>query len=185
MILGLDPGSKETGWAELHEHGVRSGFSPNGSILTEFVLFDGPVAIESLRGAYAGRPIGVETFDTARWEGRFIERARKHGCKVFLIARSTVQAHFSAKGDAGVKAALIDLYGGESVAREKPHRCPECKGRGVVGRKPGLLECPTCSGAKTLGQFGPLAYVRTSHEWAALAVAIAVRDGAKCEEVVE
>lgn len=124
-ILAIDPGTTESAWLVLGTHrGLGPApwaFSkePNrrlreilaGELSQEVTA----VVIERIEPRY-GRQIGMETLVTAEWVGRFAEAAQP--LPVFLIRRSAVLRHLGVAGyaDAGVRAALIDRFGGKAAA---------------------------------------------------------------------
>lgn len=145
MILGIDPGTTESGWVNYDEEAKRvtkSGISPNHELLDELIrwyrwtLWE--VAIESIESS-RGMPVGADTFTTVRWIGRF-QQATRTPEKVMLIDRRTIKEHLcgnSIARDSNVRQALLDIVG-------------------PVGTK---------------GNQGPTYGVK-SHAWAALAVAV-------------
>ena len=168
FILAIDPGSSHSAYVginRLHGLPVVSGRVPNEELLD--ALRDGSlvarlggtlgtaVVIENIEPRF-GLNVGWETLDTARWTGRFQEAVLPTGA--ILLRRSDVLAHLQVvtrgpnktTADAGVRAALIDRYGGH-----------EGKSAAI-----GLKASP-----------GPL-YGLTADRWAALAVAVTWHDTA-------
>jgi hypothetical protein len=164
-IFAIDPGSQRSAWLMLVDGApVRHGIEANEVLLERLRIahggvpyYDaGTVAIEQIEPRF-GVNIGVETLETARWTGVFEEAARP--TQVGRLRRSDVLRHLGVvtrgpnrtTADAGVRAALIDRYGG-------------------VGGKAaaiGLKHSP-----------GPL-YGISADVWAALAVAVSWADGAR------
>lgn len=124
-ILSIDPGPTESAWLVLR--GTRPaafGLQPNDELLAylrqpAWTDVDGLV-IENIEPRY-GLQMGWETLDTARWIGRFQEAMAPRD--VELLRRSEILRHLGVvtapkKGevrvtaDAGIRAALIDRYGG-------------------------------------------------------------------------
>jgi hypothetical protein len=166
FVLAIDPGSARSAFVGINRHGtpVVSGRVPNDELLD--ALRDGrivrelggtlatAVVIENIEPRF-GLNVGWETLDTARWTGRFQEAALP--IAAVLLQRSQVLSHLGVvtrgpnktTADAGVRAALIDRYGGH-----------EGKATAI-----GLKASP-----------GPL-YGLTADRWAALAVAVTYADG--------
>lgn len=144
MILGIDPGTTESGWViydprseTIHE----SGISPNEHVLDQIIGFmpdHGWIAIENIESS-RGMPVGADTFSTVRWIGRFQQWAIEPDA-VILVPRLDVKVHIcgSAKAkDSNIRQALIDKLG-----------------------PPGTKQSPGAT------------YGVTKHAWAALAVAV-------------
>jgi len=122
--------------------------------------------VVEMMGCY-GQTVGITTFDTLIWLGRFIE---SWGGRFAKIERREVKKYLcnsmSAK-DKNVRQAMIDRYGGDEVALAGK-KCPRCKGKGWFGA--GRKECGECHGACWERVDGPLANI-SADQWAALAVA--------------
>lgn len=136
MLLAIDPGPKESGYAvlavpnqawnwkhpppggavELRQLGVPS-MSQHGVASRKFLeeMLDSwrwPVVVEDL-ASYGGR-VGAETFHTAEQIGRIELLCERGGIQMHRLSRSEVKATLcgSARGtDADVRQALIDIYG--------------------------------------------------------------------------
>lgn len=119
-ILAIDPGTHRSAWL------VLAGARP-----TSFGKVDNDDLVAMLRGdrglrpdpdvlvieeitSYGTRPVGRETFHTMRQAGRFEEAL--HGVTTVYLSRGSVARHFGARGDAGVRAAVIDRFGGKDAA---------------------------------------------------------------------
>lgn len=154
-ILAIDPGTSQSGWVILDRgRVVDAGVHDNHDI--RHWVRDGQgadlLAIEMLAGM--GMTVGQETFDTARWIGRFQEAWREPDA-VMLVFRRQVKAFLCGNQqakDANIRQALLDIFP------------------------------PTGGGATpqigTKAKPGPL-YGVSSHAWAALAVAVTLCDGLK------
>jgi hypothetical protein len=147
MILAIDPGTTESGWATLTTEGkiLCHGVEPNDKLLADLFLYndhtDYALAIEMV--ASYGMPVGREVFETCVWIGRFVQRWRAPE-EVRLVYRRDVKLHLcgSPKAkDANIRQALIDRFGPIGTKKDP----------------------------------GPLYGVK-SHAWAALAVAVTVFD---------
>jgi len=153
IVLGIDPGSTESGWCEYdtdEKRPVEWGKNSNHELLCGRAASASksgrPVIIEQMSGY--GMTLGSELIAALEWTGRFVEAA---GGSVYRIARRDVKLHLCETvkaGDAQVRDAIIQRYGG----REK-----------AIGKK------------KTPG---PL-YGITGDVWAALALAITFAETAE------
>lgn len=122
-IVGLDPGTHRSAWLVLDGDEVRErGIDDNGEVLRVLrhdVGVDWTVAIERVEPRY-GLSIGWETVATIEWVGRFVEASRP--LTVALLNRSDVLRHLGippkANADSGVRAALLDRWGGASAGRK-------------------------------------------------------------------
>lgn len=129
-ILAIDPGSSQSAWLGLADgRPVTFGKVPNGELIAMLRAGDltrllggtigTVVVIENIEPRF-GLNVGWETLDTARWTGRFQEAVRPRGIDAILLQRSHVLKHLGVvtrgpnktTADAGVRAALIDRYGG-------------------------------------------------------------------------
>jgi hypothetical protein len=127
VILAIDPGTVESAYVVLWSTGVPDttfrGKIPNEELRRLLEInrngWLSAVVIERIEPRY-GRQIGMETLVTCEWVGRFIEVARP--VPVHLLRRSAILRHLGVAGgsaDSGVRAALIDRYGGESAVGRK------------------------------------------------------------------
>lgn len=146
MILGIDPGTSESGVCFYGALGVKNpAVLPNDQIIDmifSWSKIDGAVAIENIESS-RGMPVGDDTFTTVRWIGRF-QQAAFDPEAVILVPRLDVKLNLcgSAKAkDSNIRQALIDRVG-----------------------PPGVKANP-----------GPT-YGVTKHAWAALAVAVTASD---------
>jgi hypothetical protein len=118
MILAIDPGPTQCGWAILSGYTVMdSGVSDLHQTLA---LLRGTcthaptarVAVEMI--ASYGRPVGAEVFETCVNIGRMVETCAERGVSVELITRLQVKLHVCDSGaakDPHIRQALIDLLG--------------------------------------------------------------------------
>lgn len=158
MILGIDPGPTESGWAVLNDAGSvdQSGTDDNRAVLTlvnGWAKSDrGAIAIEMI--ASYGMAVGKDVFETCVWIGRFVQAcAWWTSLEPRRVYRRDVKLHLCGNPkakDANIRQALIDLYPREQGGGRTPQ----------IGTK---------------AQPGPL-YGVTGDAWAALAVAITARD---------
>lgn len=150
MILALDPGTTQTGWALLGDGRVHdSGVMANETVL-RFLQSDWRFEAETLAIemiASYGMAVGREVFETCVWIGRF-KQAWVTPDAVWLIYRRDVKMHLCGNTkakDTNIRQAIIDLF-------------PATGG----GKTPQI-------GVKN--QPGPLFGV-SSHAWPALGVAL-------------
>jgi hypothetical protein len=124
-IFAIDPGSERSAWLMYDPRTslVRGFEKVVNDVLLEHlrsgvhVADVDVVAIEQIEPRYGLNP-GWETLDTARWVGRFEEAA--HPTRVARLTRSDILRHLGVvtrgpnrtTADAGVRAALIDRFGG-------------------------------------------------------------------------
>jgi hypothetical protein len=127
VILAIDPGTTESAYVVLWSTGIPDktfrGKVPNDRLAGLLAInrdgWLGAVVIERIEPRY-GRQIGMETLVTCEWVGRFIEVARP--VPVHLLRRSAILRHLGVAGgsaDSGVRAALIDRYGGSDAVGRK------------------------------------------------------------------
>ena len=117
-VLAIDPGTTRSAW--LRFDGVRpQGFGITANDVLVRALRTGAlpdvVVIEEIRSY--GMAVGQETFDTARWTGRFEEAA--HRVPVEFVGRKEIVVALcgSARAsDSNVRMALIDRFGGKAAA---------------------------------------------------------------------
>lgn len=135
MILGIDPGTIESGWCALAGTTVRaSGILPNADMLRMVTYGTARgfqyLAIEMV--ASYGMPVGKEVFETVRWIGRFqqawpdpeaVRFVYRRDVKLYLCgsmrAKDTNvwQALLDRLGEVGTKGKPGPLYGVKSHAR--------------------------------------------------------------------
>lgn len=162
LILGIDPGTTQSGWAIINTHEgpvqvADSGVMLNAEMLA-FVksqaMIHGPtrmrIAIEWITSY--GMAVGQEVFETCLWAGRFMQAWSKPE-DVVLIPRREVKGYLCAGNpkakDANVRQAIMEMFpatGGDA--------------KGNLKNSIGTIKHP-----------GPL-YGVTSHAWPALGVAL-------------
>lgn len=122
MILGVDPGTTESGFVVFAERGggvVESGVLPNPQMLERVANARySHCAIEMI--ASYGMAVGREVFETCVWIGRYVQ-AWHQPDQVMLIPRLQVKVHLcgSARAkDPNIRQALLDLLGPQGTKRE-------------------------------------------------------------------
>jgi hypothetical protein len=124
VILALDPGTTETGWALLDGRAViDSGVMPNADMLGalkrhSFVDAEcTSLAIEMI--ASYGMPVGREVFETCVWIGRFVQ-AWPEPEAVRLVYRKDVKLHLCGNPrakDPNIRQALLDKLGPQGTKK--------------------------------------------------------------------
>jgi hypothetical protein len=118
IVLGLDPGTTETGWVLWEQVKAfpgevdQRGKGPNEAVLS--IAREGAdlVVIEQFK-CY-GNAVGDETLAAVRWSGRFEQVAIEGGAEVLFLPRKTVVTHLCGNPrakDGNVRQALIDRLG--------------------------------------------------------------------------
>lgn len=191
IILAIDPGTATSGWVMWDQINPPTGSpdQPNEGFLRWLaelppVIHGHPWLTVCEMPQYYGkdRSVGMDIFETCYWVGNFRWAVAGRGLPFHRLRRPAVRAHIcgtAQSNDRLVRQALIDRFGGDSVAL-KGKKCGKCKGAGTYlarlsfhsGSKGSYpATCPNCEGSGWLRKPGPLAGI-TSHMWAALAVAV-------------
>lgn len=116
IIVGVDPGPKETAWVVLGNDGpVMFEKAHNEAVLTFLSGLSGlmPICIEMI--ASYGMPVGREVFETCVWIGRYMQVQPT----ATRITRGHVKMNICKSpkaNDASIRTALLDLYGGKEKA---------------------------------------------------------------------
>lgn len=115
MIIAIDPGTTESGYAYLNNEGrvTASGVQPNSHMLLRLCSHPAVdlLAIEMI--ASYGMAVGREVFETCVWIGRF-QQAWHDPEAVRLIYRKDVKLHLCGTPrakDPNIRQALIDKLG--------------------------------------------------------------------------
>lgn len=200
-ILALDVGSLQTGWVlvdtkntlagvELLAHGIDTNEAVNGRVFD--CAMHGEAQILALESPQPrNQPTSSHEMDMLVWMGRFVECWAFHGTRPnqrwTLVPRELVKRHLcgtkrrgnrfaGAHNDAAVREAICNRFGGAQLAIGNK-RCRMCKGKGW--RTQARIPCEQCAANPGWDlPPGPLADIR-SHEWAALGVAMTLRDRKK------
>jgi len=188
IILAIDPGTEQSASLLYNTESqavISPRFEANSLLLYQFRTgTPQDVVCEMVQHYGSGLAVGKETFETVRWIGRFQEAVEVRGGTFEVLYRPAIKAHLcgSAKAkDQNVRQALIDRFGGDSVAL-KGQRCPSsCHKYGKdKEQRCENSNCKKCDGSGWLRKPGPLAGI-TSHMWAALAVAVTWAESQKEE----
>jgi Holliday junction resolvasome RuvABC endonuclease subunit len=155
-VIALDPGTTETGYVVISKDGrvlLDKGILPNKDMLAKLRRITGaPVHVVIEMVESRGMAVGVSTFETVYWIGRFtqaVEDLNTYTAKVFRMYRRDVKIHTCGTArakDGNIRQALIDRFEPELPSGARPKQFL----KGV-----------------------------STHEWAALALAFAHRDGAR------
>lgn len=191
IILAIDPGTEQS--ALVGYLGFPAGANAPGEVTfselrdNHFVLDVaraeplGPRVVVCEMVQNMGMAVGRETFETVRWIGRFQEAVEARGGRFEILYRPDIKLHLcgsSRAKDPNVRQALIDRFGGDSVAL-KGKKCSRCKGSGAHPKDTRNAMNPWCDLCRHNRGWerrpGPLAGI-TSHMWSALAVAVTWAD---------
>ena len=160
-IFAIDPGLERSAWVALDEDGsVEGGIEPNETLILHLPM-RGVFAIEMI--ASYGMAVGADIFETCVWIGRFVQMAHIMACQ--------------ATQPLDLKREAVLVYRKDV----KLHVCGTCKAKDSNIRQALIDRFPRTGGGKTpqIGTKkapGPLYGFKTDM-WAALAVAVTVRDG--------
>lgn len=156
-LLAIDPGPDKSAYVDMSFGGVvvRHGYVMN-AILVEGILgrFPEVLAIEDVKSY--GMPVGRDVFEMCKWMGEFRRQMRLNGSEYVEIANIAIRQQIcrtGSAGDANIRAALIERFGGNRKI--------------VVG---------------TQKNPGPL-YGITKHIWSALAVGVTYLETRAIENV--
>lgn len=179
-VIAIDPGLESSGWVSILGAGkITSEIVENAKLLDTVRSTDpNTVTFVIERMNFMAKHAGNSVHEPNVWAGRFMEAFEGRGGSVHRIFRRTVATHIAgqvAEGNATIRAAIIDRYGGKDKAIGGV-RCKTCKGKGWTGRDHDY--CQSCFGRGWSHPRGPL-YGVVTHCWQALALALAYRDGAE------
>ena len=174
-VLAIDPGREQSALVRIDDSDIDAALLPNADALLGLHGRNGEEVVVIERMNFMPNHCGDEIHETNVWAGRFLQMAESHGIIVHRIYRRTVAVHITGltKGDATVRAAIIDRYGGKDKAIGGV-RCKKCNGKGWRGRDHDY--CQPCFGRGWTHPPGPLKKVVT-HCWQALALGLAYLDG--------
>lgn len=179
-LLAIDPGNEKSAWCVLQDSvPVAFAKESNFIILDRMCYSSWNCALddpESLEAAIEimfprGMPMSVESMQTLVWSGQFIQ-AFGAG-RIHQVDRSAVKMHLCNSNrakDSNIRRALIDKFGGDSVA-VGGKKCGTCKGRKQCGRGKKRGPCSDCEATGWEHPPGVLHGI-TADVWSALAVAI-------------
>src|SRR5688500_16697998 len=139
-ILAVDPGTEQSAWMLFDGTPRQWDIVPNAEILSLIGECDCPLVYEMI--ASQGMAVGAETFETVWWIGRFVQHAEWVNVPHYRVYRRDCKSHLCGNQkakDGNIRQALIDLYGGDSVAIGGK-RCKHCK-EGNMGSKRQPLQC--------------------------------------------
>lgn len=120
--IAIDPGTTRSGWVLLDgDTVIEKGIADNDALLDRIhtAPSDAWVVIERIEPRY-GLRMGWETIAACEWVGRFTEAAGRR--PLALLNRSDILRHLGipakANADSGVRAAMLDRWGGQDAARK-------------------------------------------------------------------
>ncbi len=123
QLIAIDPGTTHSGVVVLQDGVPKGGVKcANEKALHLLQTSDAAVVIESV--ASYGKPVGVETFETVLWYGRFVQAHLERSERpVMLLRRPDVkqQLCYTTKGvtDAVLRQRMLDKFGGRSAIGTK------------------------------------------------------------------
>ncbi len=123
MILALDPGTTETGWALYDGHMVNASGIMDNVVMLQHVRSRGfpyadSLAIEMI--ASYGMPVGREVFETCVWIGR-LQQAWRDPEAVRFVYRKDVKLHLCGNArakDSNIRQALLDKLGPQGTKKQ-------------------------------------------------------------------
>ena len=178
-LLAIDGGTNESACLLMQDDtevvmGIEwFSILPNIEVLD--IIRNNPALVVIEDVTHMGMPVGRDVFETVRWTGRFEQTALDKEGKVIYIPRTHVKLNVCGTArakDPHVRQALIDRYGGDSVAIGGK-KCTTCKGKTWIGRNHD--KCVECNATGWKQKKGAL-YGVSSHVWSALAVAVTYID---------
>lgn len=132
-----------------------------------------------------GQMMTWQLVDTVMWIGQFVFFInQKCGGKSTVTKfvdraeiKKTICPGVKSPNDSSIRSAIIDMFGGASSISNG--KCPECKGKGYIGKKSSNVKCAACDwGQVPVGKLHGI----SSDIWQALAVAIHISMGGKTVE---
>lgn len=114
IILGIDPGTFESGWVRYAERKVlAAGVARNEALLAMLHAEHAPTVLAVEMVQAMGMAVGREVFETVWWTGRFTQ-AWHDPERVLRVFRSQVKSYLcgsSRANDTNIRQALIDAIG--------------------------------------------------------------------------
>lgn len=175
-ILAIDPGSVESAYLLLdcpRLTPIGFGKVDNSELLKRIGIIKltySPVFVIEMIQSF-GMAVGAEVFMTAFWAGQFCKEWNGAYEFIYRGEEKIALCHSARAKDPNIRAALIDLWGGQEKAIGNK-KCPICKGKGKHRTKWRCIEdCCRCKGTGYLVPPGPLCSI-SNDVWSALAVAV-------------
>ena len=124
MIFGVDPGPKVSTWVKYGDNTILAFGRDvaNHTLLENIALADAPIIVEDIENM--GQTVGESTFLTARWSGRFEERAFRAGVELHFLKRTAIKLHLCGKRNCKgtqVRLALLERFGNIATAGIADH----------------------------------------------------------------
>jgi len=114
-ILGIDPGTEQSGFVVWDNGVIEADTIPNFELLSRLIdnHFGGVEVCGIEMVASYGMAVGKEVFETVYWIGRYYERARRNFTTV-RVFRKDIKIHLcgtTKAKDANIRQALLDKHG--------------------------------------------------------------------------
>ena len=109
MIFAIDPGPKISTWVKYGDHTIHGIGRDvrNETILENIPKIDVPIIVEDIENM--GQTVGESIFKTARWSGRFEERAFRAGVDLHFLKRTSIKLHLCGNRNANGKLVTVAL----------------------------------------------------------------------------
>jgi hypothetical protein len=175
-VLAIDPGRHESAYAFVEANEVGTGLLSNARLLSWlYKQANPPPTLVVERMNFMPNHCGDEVHETNVFAGRCLEAYANCSGTAHRIYRRVVAVHTTGatRGDATIRAALIDRFGGKDKAIGGT-RCSRCKGKMWTGRD--HIPCRQCDATGWKYPKG-LLYGVVTHCWQALALGLAYLDG--------
>ena len=123
LILGIDPGEKESAWVVWDTEKIISMAIDNNDMIWRAVGAMPPGSIMGIEMvACYGMPVGKSVFETVKWIGKIEREAEIKNIPYYEVFRRNIKMHFcnnmKAK-DSNIRQALIDRFGSPGT-KKKP-----------------------------------------------------------------
>lgn len=114
-ILGIDPGTTESAYVQLHDGKIISFAKvPNHELLGLLPCLNTSITVVCEMIASYGMPVGRETFETCLWIGRFWQASLAAELRFERVYRRDVKVHLCGNmraKDPNVRQVLLDRFG--------------------------------------------------------------------------
>jgi hypothetical protein len=121
LVLGIDPGPTESGYAYVGPRYALDAASKTGNEAMLAMIRSSPpraIAMESIKSY--GKRVGAETFETCRFEGRVLQLCADLKIPCYLYSRGKYGKNFvqdQVVNDSLLRKAIIARFGSEISAR--------------------------------------------------------------------
>ena len=189
MVLAIDPGTLKTAYVLLCPETrvpLEFGKINNENMLLKLIsildIHTDDLEIVCEFPMPRGQLASTHLFETVEWIGRYHQLVFQKGSRFQHFDRKDVKMTIcgtSKAKDPQIRAALIDIYGGEDLAIGGK-KCKNCAGKGTKGRL--KTTCPECQGMGVMTPPGPLNGV-SADVWAALGIGVSFLEMRRLTEV--